>query len=261
MRLLIVTSSRFGTASCCLPLLNESARCAVVRVILCHARPKSRWRRLRSKIGKTLRIGLFGALNGIRMRQWYDTPGQADIAEICERLSIPFFETDVMASDAMAALVREAEADLGLSLGNSYIPARIFEIPRLGMINVHGERLPDYQNAQSVIWPIHNMETKSGITVHRIDRGIDTGAILYKEEFQIIFRERLEDTVRATLLYARERLPPIMRYVCDNFDALVRAATVQDHGRKYTTPTLREFMRMRRNNRLLHLRANGLDVA
>ena len=251
MRLVILTSSRHGTASECIPLLSESASCTIAQVIICGGLPGSRARRLRQKLQKTLRIGLLGALNGMRMRHWYASPGSADVGEICERLGIPVVVTDVMGSEHMVALMIEARADLGLSLGNSYIPQRIFDIPRHGMINVHGERLPEYQNAQSVIWPIYNMETTTGISVHQIDRGIDTGAILYKEEFPIVFCERLEDTVRTTLARSRERLPAAVRHVCENFERLKREAVAQAQGRRYTTPTIWQFLRMQKNNRIL----------
>jgi hypothetical protein len=35
---------------------------------------------------------------------------------------------------------------------------------RLATINVHCERLPEYQNGSSVIWPILNMERTTGLT-------------------------------------------------------------------------------------------------
>src|SRR3712207_8581825 len=46
------------------------------------------------------------------------------------------------------SLVKSADAALGLSLGNSYISSRIFTLPTYGMLNIHGEVLPDFQNAQ-----------------------------------------------------------------------------------------------------------------
>lgn len=254
MKLVVLTSHRFGIASACLPALLESGKCSVVRVIVSRGRAANRARRLRRKAGKVLRIGFLAALNGVRMRSWYDGPPTADIVELCARLGIPVFETDQTNSDETVRLMRQADADLGLSLGNSYIAERVFSGPRLGMVNVHGERLPEYQNAQSVIWPIHNMESTTGLTIHQIDRSVDTGQILYREEFPIAFRARLEDTVRATTDITRHRTPAAVRHVCEDYERLLADAVPQTKGSKFTTPTIRQFIRMVRNNRLLYKR-------
>ena len=251
MKLVLLTSYRMGAASECLPLLFESRQCDVARVIVTRGKAASHARRLRQKVKKAMRIGLLGALNGIRMRSWYDGPPTADIVELCGRMGIPVFETDQTNSDETVRLMQEAGADIGLSLGNGYIAQRVFSAPRFGMINVHGERLPQYQNAQSVIWPIYNLEPTTGLTVHQIDRSIDTGTILYREEFPIAFRPSLEDTVRATTQITRKRTPAAVRYVCENYERLLAEAIPQAKGRAFTTPTIGQFVRMVRNNRLL----------
>ena len=251
MKLVVLTSYRFGIASTCLPVLLESGKCSITRVIVSRGKAASRTRRLRQKVKKVMRIGLLGALNGIRIRAWYGGVPTADIVGLCGRLGIPVFEVDQTNSDETVRLMRDAEADLGLSLGNGYIAERVFSVPRLGMINVHGERLPEYQNAQSVIWPIYNMESTTGLTIHKIDRSIDTGSILYREEFPIAFRARLEDTVRTTALITGQRAPGAVRYVCENYERHVAEAIPQKKGRAFTTPTIRQFVRMVRNNRIL----------
>ncbi|HEY0282931.1 MAG TPA: formyltransferase family protein, partial [Rhizomicrobium sp.] len=206
----------------------------------------------RQKGKKAIQIGLLGALNGLRLRAWYEGESTADVVDTCRRLDIPVFETDVTNSDETVRLMVGAGADLGLSLGNGYIAPRVFGVPKFGMINVHGERLPEYQNAQSVIWPIYNLETTTGLTIHQIDRSIDTGRILYREEYPIVFRARLEDTVRATMEITRKRTPAALRHVCENYERLSAEAIPQKKGHKYTTPNIRQFIRMTRNNRRLY---------
>lgn len=252
MKLVVLTSYRHGIAAECLPALLESTECSVACVIVSRGNARSRARRLQRKIGKTMRIGLLGALNGIRMRRWFDYPPTGDVVELCGRLGVPAFETDQTNSDETVRLMREAGADLGLSLGNSYIAERVFSIPKFGMINVHAERLPEYQNAQGVIWRIYNMESETGLTVHQIDRSIDTGRILYREEHPIVFHARLEDTVRATTAITRQRTPAAVRYVCENYERLTADAISQKKGKTYTTPTIWQFIRMSQNNRRLY---------
>ena len=251
MRLIILTSDRFGTASNCLPTIHGSGSCCITRVVISRGKSSNRWKLWRRKLKKVEQIGLLGAINGVRIRKWYQTDA-VDLKLLCEQLSIPVFETDVTNSDITAQLFKDADADLGLSLGNAYISPAVFSIPKHGMINVHGERLPEYQNAQSVIWPIYHLETTTGLTIHQVERSIDAGKILYREEYPIIFYRHLSETVRKTVQLTQQRTPPAIRYVCENYLTLLRDARVQVAGRKFTTPTIQQFYRMNRNNVALY---------
>lgn len=251
MRVVILTSSRFGSASDCLAALHASKTCTIVGVVLSGGHVPDRRKLLMRKLKKTLRIGLFGALNGVRMRKWYNSGPSEDLFELCQSLNLDLYQVDRINSRQTETVFDSLEADLGLSLGNPYISERIFSLPKWGMVNVHGELLPEYQNAQSVIWPIYFGKTQTGVTVHQIDRGIDTGKILYREEFPIEFHEQLQETVSKTILKTRAKTPAAVVKVVENFYALRDAAEPQPKGEPLTTPKLSQYLRMRKNNRIL----------
>lgn len=52
--------------------------------------------------------------------------------------------------------------------------------------NFHPGILPEYRGAGAFSWAIINEDQKSGITLHLINEGIDTGDIIEIEEFQIL---------------------------------------------------------------------------
>ena len=62
---------------------------------------------------------------------------------------------------------------------------RIRSIPRLGVLNFHPSLLPRYRGPTPLYWILRQGETSSGVTVHFIDEGIDTGPIVAQESFQI----------------------------------------------------------------------------
>ena len=64
-------------------------------------------------------------------------------------------------------------------------PEKLLNISRLGAINIHPSRLPDYRGPVPTAWAIINGEKRFGITIHKIDRTIDTGDILVQESFDI----------------------------------------------------------------------------
>lgn len=61
----------------------------------------------------------------------------------------------------------------------------LLSIPPIGFINVHPSLLPYYRGATPEHWPIINGEKETGITVHYIDEGTDTGDIIIQKKISI----------------------------------------------------------------------------
>ena len=255
MRVVILTSTRNGIASEVLPVLCKNKNLNVVNVILARDAIADRKKHLRRKILKTCRIGILGALNGIRIRDWYADKEVNDIASLCQSFNVPLSETPCTNSDETRKLFREAKADLGLSLGNAYIAKSVFSIPRHGMVNIHMELLPDFQGAQSIIWPIYEGIEETGFTIHQIDNKIDTGDILYQSRYAIQFYPTLKETVEKNLLLTKSKIPEAFSYVCEHYENLKDQSEAQERGKSYTTPTIWQFFRMARNCRAMYRRS------
>ncbi|HEY7547207.1 MAG TPA: formyltransferase family protein [Blastocatellia bacterium] len=249
MRLVILTSKRRGIASRCLPALDANPNLSIAAVIWVRGEPSSRKRSFKRKLKKIWKIGLLGALNGIRMRKWYADLEAKDLESVAHSLGIPFIETPTTNCEETRKAFREAQADLGLSLGNGYIAENVFTIPRLGMINSHGEILPRFRGAQSVIWPIYEGCKETGFTFHQIDKRIDSGAILHQEKYPIVFYPTLRETVEKNIDTARRLIPERLSFVCEHYEEIKEKAACQQGDKSYTTPSFRQFLRMWVNNR------------
>ncbi|MHA4808328.1 formyltransferase family protein [Flavitalea flava] len=254
MRIVILTSNRKGTAAYCLPILLGETRAEVVQVIYCERVIKNKPRFYKQKFKKIFSIGFLGALNGMRMRKWYsngfvDGKEVEDIETVCQRTGIPFALSSGINSSRTIELMRACQPDLGLSLGNSYISSKVFTIPVHGMLNIHGEVLPRFQNAQSVIWQIYEGNPETGYTIHKVDKTIDTGEILKQEKFPIIFKPTLGQTVSATCAEILKRSAIGLAEVIKNFEEYDRHKIPQGHGQTYTTPSFRKFLRILGNFR------------
>jgi methionyl-tRNA formyltransferase len=62
---------------------------------------------------------------------------------------------------------------------------KILNIPRYGCINVHASLLPKYRGAAPINWAIINGETETGITIMKMDEGLDTGDMIMNKTVQI----------------------------------------------------------------------------
>jgi len=61
----------------------------------------------------------------------------------------------------------------------------LIDIPKFGSINLHPSLLPNYRGMSPQHWPIFNGDKETGVTVHFIDEGVDTGDIIIQQKLVI----------------------------------------------------------------------------
>lgn len=81
----------------------------------------------------------------------------------------------------------------------------ILELPRYGCVNIHASLLPRYRGAGPIQWAIINGEKKTGVTIMQMEKGLDTGDMLFKTEVEIAPRETA-DTLHDKLAAAGAKL-------------------------------------------------------
>ncbi len=95
-------------------------------------------------------------------------------------------------------ILNHVSGGLCLSAGFNYIFPKIF-LDRVDCcLNVHGSLLPKYAGSRTLSWAIENGETESGVTVHLVDEGMDTGNILLQREFPLSPFETTASLARKT---------------------------------------------------------------
>lgn len=65
------------------------------------------------------------------------------------------------------------------------IPKHLLEKPKFGIINIHTSLLPKYRGASPIQSALLNNEKETGITIMKMDVGLDTGNILKQKEIEI----------------------------------------------------------------------------
>ena len=152
LRVALMTSGPVGGSGVVLDRLTRVREIEIACLIVSETVVAKRSRTKMLK--KVWKIGLLGALNGIRIRKWFGHDMRTDAREVARTHGIPIVTVPRVNCDETIAALRQYAPDLGISVGNSYIASRVFTVPREGFINFHGELLPEYPGAQSVIWPI-----------------------------------------------------------------------------------------------------------
>lgn len=105
-------------------------------------------------------------------RRWRDLHRQLD--GIAERIS---YVPDMHAPEVLAE-IRALAPDLGLSYGSPILKPALFELPTLGTLGIHHGKLPKYRGKKTTFWAMYHGEPEVGVTIQKINAGLDTGQIV-----------------------------------------------------------------------------------
>jgi methionyl-tRNA formyltransferase len=87
---------------------------------------------------------------------------------------------------SLASVIRGWGADVGVVVAYGVIlPPEVLASPRLGCVNLHASLLPDYRGAAPIPRAILDGRGLSGVTVIKMDEGVDTGDILAQREIRL----------------------------------------------------------------------------
>jgi len=116
------------------------------------------------------------------------------------------------------------------------LPLSLLELAPMGCINVHGSLLPLYRGAAPIQWSVIKGDKEVGITVIRMNEGMDTGDMLLKESIT-----PTPDETSGTLFNKLAQLgsETLLNAIKGLKDGTI-AATQQDHSQATTAPMLKK---------------------
>jgi methionyl-tRNA formyltransferase len=105
---------------------------------------------------------------------------------LADDLGLTVFQPEKVRHPSFLATFRDLAPDLVVVAAfGQILPKEIIIGPRLGCINIHPSLLPKYRGAAPINWALIRGEEKTGVTIMRMDEGVDSGAILLQEETPI----------------------------------------------------------------------------
>ena len=81
--------------------------------------------------------------------------------------------------------LKSLKADLFVVVAFRMLPEEVWAMPKYGTFNLHAALLPQYRGAAPINWAIINGERITGATTFMIDKNIDTGGIILRQECRI----------------------------------------------------------------------------
>ncbi len=128
---------------------------------------------------------------------------------------IPVLQPEKLKDPEFLRQLASYKADLFVVVAFRMLPEEVWSMPRLGTFNLHASLLPQYRGAAPINWAIINGEKRTGVTTFMIDKQIDTGGIILREECPIL------DTDDAGTLH--DKLMALgSSLVCDSAELLIQ---------------------------------------
>ncbi|MBR1677863.1 MAG: methionyl-tRNA formyltransferase [Bacteroidales bacterium] len=98
---------------------------------------------------------------------------------------IPILQPDKLKDPAFLQALAAWKADLFVVVGFRMLPEEVWNMPKLGTFNLHAALLPQYRGAAPINWAVINGEALTGVTTFMIDKQIDTGGVILRQECRI----------------------------------------------------------------------------
>ena len=121
---------------------------------------------------------------------------EANLESLCLKNSIPFEYFEDPNDEKAINFLEDLKPDVILSIGSVILEEQFLDVPKTGVLNVHMGILPEYRGIGVTEWPIIESSSlediKIGISLHIVERGVDTGPIILKKKIKIDQNDTIE---------------------------------------------------------------------
>jgi methionyl-tRNA formyltransferase len=121
---------------------------------------------------------------------------------------------------------------------------KLINLPRYGCINVHTAKLPKYRGLYPTYWAMVSGEETVGISVHYIEKGIDTGGIILQGEVEIPADATLDHMLRVTKVRGAELLIKVIKQIVEG---TVQAFYPEGEGSYFSFPTPESYKKFKKH--------------
>ncbi len=113
-------------------------------------------------------------------------PQPSPVKLLANQHGLPVYQPETLKDPDIQQTLRALAPDLMVVVAYGLIlPATVLEIPRFGCINIHASLLPRWRGAAPIQRALLAGDAGTGVTIIQMDRGLDTGAMLQRDECPI----------------------------------------------------------------------------
>ena len=160
----------------------------------------------------------------------YDTE-DLTLYNYAKQYEIAYLKHKNINSKDFRSSVASYNCDLFVSMSfNQIFKTKIINIPPLKSINCHAGLLPFYRGRNILNWVLINDEKEFGITVHYIDKGIDTGDIIFQKKYTITDDDNYKTLLNRAYVGCAETLYHAVKLIQRDEVVVTRQAEIHPVG-------------------------------
>jgi methionyl-tRNA formyltransferase len=165
------------------------------------------------------------------------------VESICRNRRVACAEVSDVNADVFLDELRTLDPDVIVSVSCPQIfQAPLIDLPRFGVLNIHGAILPEYRGVMPSFWMLANGERLAGVSIYFVNEQIDAGDLCGQRVFEVLPDDSLDCFLRRSKRIAAELLLEVLGEM--ETGALGRTPLDLTEGSYYSWPdraTVRRF--------------------
>lgn len=115
-----------------------------------------------------------------------DHPTYSDFKQFAQERNLNYIEYDELNDEVFIEKIRNLKADIAIVCSFNYkVPKVLLDSVKGGFVNVHPSLLPKYRGSNPYSSAIINNDKETGVTLHFMDEGFDTGDIIVQQKLPL----------------------------------------------------------------------------
>ena len=168
------------------------------------------------------------------------------ISKVANEYGIPVVYVEDVNSPEFIEHLRQMEPDVIINQAQAILKEEFLSVPKVGALNRHGALLPKYRGRLAPFWAYSNMEKETGVSIHFIERKLDSGPIIAQKRIRIGRFDSLDSLLKKIFALA----PDAMLEALD----IIRSGNFEDKlidnddelASYFSSPTLIDAIRYRK---------------
>lgn len=145
----------------------------------------------------------------------------ADIKTLGNKFGIPCIEVESVNGKSIndqLEVLEYLKPDIILVMGWYYmVPKKIRNTARYGAWGIHASKLPKYAGGAPLVWAMINGENSTGVTLFKLDDGVDDGDIIIQKEIPIEYEDTIKEVYEKVTVVSKE----ILLQAINSIDSIV----------------------------------------
>lgn len=128
------------------------------------------------------------------------------ILSYANSLQIPTWEINSPNNKELLKELTLLKPDIIINQSNHILKKELLNIPSIGTINRHNALLPKNRGLLSPFWVLYKQEKETGVSIHFVEEGIDTGEIIIQKKYSIKPKDNFNSLVKKNYLIAKNAI-------------------------------------------------------